>query len=496
MGKTQKQINDRIKAYKKGTVDSPYRITKVTTREPGFVAMQPGAIDVDKRYNAQCMDLIIDYVLWYTDNKVRTWGNARDAVDNKLEPYFTWHDNTPNYVPPVGSIGVATFGTPGYEKYGHIWIVYGKANVNTVQVLEQNWNGYANLAPQLRTDNYYGCAGFWVPNLESNSSSNSSSSSKPSNSKPGKDKPSKDKPNKKKPIKLKYNRDEVKGYKLPKRGYKPKGVVIHNDAGGSTAMQYHDSLVNAPLSRLEQGIAHSYISGDTVWQALPESRIAWATADEYGNQNYYSIEGCKSLTASDEEFLQIEQAVFQETARMLKKWKLPVNRDTILLHNELSPTQCPHRSMKLHAGYESTQRAPQAVVNKTKDYFISQVKEYYNGKIPTGSTIVSDGGSSKPATNTDWEQNKYGTWYKSEDAKFKVGSEQIAVHKIGPFVNMAITGWLQPGTTISYDEVMLQDGHVWVGYDSFNGRRYLPIRTWNGITPPNQGIGYLWGKIK
>ena len=28
---------------------------------------------------------------------------------------------------------------------------------------------------------------------------------------------------------------------------------------------------------------------------------------------------------------------------------------------------------------------------------------------------------------------------------------------------------------------MLQDKHVWVGYDSFEGERiYLPVGTWNG----------------
>lgn len=483
MSKTQKQINDRLKAYKKGTVDSPYKITKVTMRDSNYSPMQPGAIDADKAFHAQCMDLIIDYVLWFSDNKVRPKGNARDVVpgQNNLEPYFTWHDNTPNYVPPVGAIGVANFGTPGYEEFGHIWIVYAKANVNTVQVLEQNWNNEANLPPKLRTDDYYGCAGFWVPNL---------ADSKKTTKK-------KKKQSKKQMKKLKYNRDEIKGAKLPKRGYKPKGVVIHNDAGSSSAMQYHDSLVNAPLSRLEQGIAHSYISGDTVWQALPESRIAWATGDERGNQDYYSIEVCQSYSASDKEFLENEQSVFQEAARMLKKWKLPVNRETVELHNVLSPTQCPHRSMALHAGYTSTQRAPQSVVNKTKDYFISQIKQYYDGEIPKGSKVVSgSNNNNKPATNTGWQQNIHDTWYMSEQATFKVGSEQIAVHMIGPFVNMAISGWLQPGESIKYDEVMLQDGHVWVGYDSYNGRRYLPIRTWNGVAPPNHGVGSLWGVIK
>ncbi|RIL37892.1 autolysin, partial [Staphylococcus gallinarum] len=77
---------------------------------------------------------------------------------------------------------------------------------------------------------------------------------------------------------------------------------------------------------------------------------------------------------------------FQEAARMLKKWGLPVNRETVRLHNEFSPTECPHRSMELHAGYYSSQMAPDSVKKKTKDYFISQIKAYYNGEIPKGST--------------------------------------------------------------------------------------------------------------
>src|SRR5699024_9142197 len=165
----------------------------------------------------------------------------------------------------------------GYEKYGHIWIVYAKANVNTVQVLEQNWNNEANLPPKLRTDNYYGCAGFCVPK-EADSKKRSKKKKKQS---------------KKQMKKLKYNGDEVKGYKLTKRGYKPKDEVINNDEGSTPDMQYHNNLVNAPYSRLAEGIAHSYISGDTVWQALPESRIAWATADEEGNRDYYSFEVCQ-----------------------------------------------------------------------------------------------------------------------------------------------------------------------------------------------------------
>lgn len=54
----------------------------------------------------------------------------------------------------------------------------------------------------------------------------------------------------------------------------------------------------------------------------------------------------------------------------------------------------------------------------------------------------------------------------------------------------------QPGGWCEYDEVMLQDGHVWIGYDWWGQRYYLPIRTWDSVAPPNQGLGDLWGTIK
>lgn len=164
---TQSQVNTRLKGYLDKTVDSPYRVKSRMYRESGWLPMEAGAIDVDKRFNAQCMDLILDYVLWFTNNKIRMYGNARDAVNNNLAPYFTWHANTPNYVPPKGAIGVATFGTPSYIKWGHIFIVE-KADRNFMTVIEQNWNGNGNLPPKRRVDNYFGCAGFWVPNVGKN----------------------------------------------------------------------------------------------------------------------------------------------------------------------------------------------------------------------------------------------------------------------------------------------------------------------------------------
>ena len=308
---------------------------------------------------------------------------------------------------------------------------------------------------------------------------------------------------KKKGKTLKYNRDEVKGYKLPKRGYKPKFVVIHNDAGNASAMQYRQSLVNAPLSRLENGIAHSYISGDTVWQALPEGRVAWHTGENNGNTNGYGIEVCQSMSASDKDFQASEQSTFQEAARMLKKWNLPVDRSTVRLHLEFVATACPHRSLKIHTGFDPVKqgRPSQAIINKLKDYFISQIKAYYNGKIPKGTKVST---SNKTSSNTSknvssgkWQKNQYGTWWMKESATFTCGGSPILARIDAPSLQAQEGYWFQPGGYTDYDEVCLRDGHCWIGYNWQGKRYYLPIRTWNGTPPPNHrsGLGPKWGSI-
>ena len=43
---------------------------------------------------------------------------------------------------------------------------------------------------------------------------------------------------------IRHIKDEVKGYDMDKRGYKPKGLVIHNDAGGMNYKQYRDNPVS------------------------------------------------------------------------------------------------------------------------------------------------------------------------------------------------------------------------------------------------------------
>lgn len=122
-----------------------------------------------------------------------------------------------------------------------------------------------------------------------------------------------------------------------------------------------------------------------------------------------------------------------------------------------------------------------------------------DGKTPSIKVVKNKNGTaSTPATNASggWKVNQYGTYYKAERASFTVGGTRIAVRSVGPFTTCPFTGWLNPGVTITYDECMVQNGYVWLGYDSYNGRRYVPIRTAQGTPGSNNYVlGSLWGTI-
>ncbi|MEB5791887.1 SH3 domain-containing protein [Staphylococcus hominis] len=482
--KTQAEINKRLDAYRKGTVDSPYRVKTWTSYDARFSPMEPGAIDVDKYFHAQCADLTVDYSLWLSDGKFRLTGNAKDAINNKLPEGWRLVLNRPSTVPRKGWIAVFTSGT--YWEYGHIGIVYNGGNTSRFQILEQNFNGWANKKPSTRWDNYYGLTHFIVPPVAKEVKKASTNK---------KEAPKQKKSTEKKTIP--HIKDEVKGYDMDKRGYKPKYIVIHNDAGGMNYKQYHDNLVNASLSRLERGIAHSYIDRTGIWEAIPEDKIAWHVANKQGNHDGYGIEVNQSLRASDKEFLENEQAVFQFAAEKLKKWGLPANRNTVRLHNEFSQTSCPHRSMVLHTGLDPLHHSiTEQARLKLKDYFIKQIRAYMDGKKPTSKVVSSKPGSaSTPATRKDsngYRENQYGTLYKEEHATFTANAN-IITRCVGPFTNMPQSGILKAGQSIVYDEVMKQDGYIWVGYTAYNGKRvYLPVRTWDRQT---DSVGKLWGVI-
>ena len=456
--------------------------------------------DFDGAFGWQCFDLVNMY--WYKlfGHGLKGEGAADIPNKNNFKGEATVYNNTESFKAQEGDIGVLNRSYGG--GHGHTFIVInGNYDGNYMQLvsLDQNWNGGGRAKTEVAqriVHNYDFPMWFIRPHYKSESTKKVSTQSATKTT------PKKKTTAKKKMKKLSYIRDEVKGYRLPNRGYKPTSITLHNDAGsvGATAEAYHRGLVNAPLSRLEAGVAHSYISGNTVYQALPESRIAWHTANQNGNKNSYGIEICQSIGASDKVFLANEQASFQEAARLLNKWGLKANRNTIRLHMEFSQTSCPHRSMKLHTGFDPvTQGVPsQAIKLKLKDYFIKQIRAYQAGKVPTAtvSNKTSSASNTKSTVAGAWKRNSYGTWYMSEKARFTNGSQPIMVRTTGPFRSCPYAYDFQPGGWCDYTSVLLQDNHVWLEYEWKNKLYYIPIRTWDGTPPPSQKLGPLWGIIK
>lgn len=482
-------------------------VAKITKKEAiAYIkSLQGKGWDFDGAYGWQCFDLANMY--WYKlfGHGLRGQGAADIPDVNDFTDEADVYNNTRSFKAQAGDVVI--FNRNYGQGYGHVAIVVdGNKDGNYMQFisLDQNWWGGGKAKTEVAQQivhNYDFPMWFIRPKYKSENEKKKKTKTFSAQTATKADSKKK-KSSKKKMKKLNYIRNEVRGYRLPNRGYKPKGVVLHNDAGsvGATAEAYHRGLVNAPLSRLEAGVAHSYISGNTVYQALPESRVAWHTANQNGNKNYYGIEICQSIGASDKVFLANEQAAFQEAARMLNKWGLKADRNTVRLHMEFSQTSCPHRSMKLHTGFDPvTQGVPSKDAKiKLKDYFIKQIRAFQEGKIPT-ATVSNKTNSSSNTVSTAagaWKRNNYGTLYMNEKARFVNGSKPIVVRTVGPFRSCPVAYNFQPGGWCDYDEVMLQDGHVWIGYTWKGVRYYLPIRTWNGVAPPNQGLGELWGTIK
>lgn len=475
-------------------------VAKLTQKEAVkyLYSLEGKGWDYDLSFGWQCFDLVNKYWHQLFGHGLKGAGAADIPNVNDFKGEATVYNNTPSFKAEEGDVVVFNRNYGG--GYGHVAIVT-KGNYDgkymKFQSLDQNWFGGGSAKTEVAqriVHNYDFPMWFIRPHYKSENAKKVSAQSATKTTK-------KKTTAKKKMKKLAYIRDEVKGYRLPNRGYKPTSITLHNDAGsvGATAEAYHRGLVNAPLSRLEAGVAHSYISGNTVYQALPESRIAWHTANQNGNKNSYGIEICQSIGASDKVFLENEQASFQEAARLLNKWGLKANRNTIRLHMEFSQTSCPHRSMKLHTGFDPvTQGVPsQAIKLKLKDYFIKQIRAYQAGKIPTAtvSNKTSSASNTKSTVAGAWKRNSYGTWYMSEKARFTNGSQPIMVRTVGPFRSCPYAYDFQPGGWCDYTSVLLQDNHVWLEYKWKNTLYYIPIRTWDGSNPPNHSVGSLWGTI-
>lgn len=155
-----------------------------------------------------------------------------------------------------------------------------------------------------------------------------------------------------------------------RRGKNPVGIFIHNGADGqnATTAYYRNYLQNA---NLENGFAHCYVCNDGILQAEDDSNCAWHCGDTNGNVNFLGVEVCQSMGDLDT-FKANEEKALQLAAQKCKQYGIVPSESTIMLHQEVCATACPHRSVEIHGG-----------AAQTKAYFINRIKELINGNQST-----------------------------------------------------------------------------------------------------------------
>ena len=139
-------------------------------------------------------------------------------------------------------------------------------------------------------------------------------------------------------------------------------VVIHNDAGSMTPIQYIEWLRYREKSL---GIAHYYCNRNTIVRVVDTYNIAYHTGDWWSNIRSIGYEVCESMKVSDEEFLENEDITLMQATEDLLYYGLPITTDTVRLHHEFVPTSCPHRSLALHGG----------TTESVKKYFVIRMNE-------------------------------------------------------------------------------------------------------------------------
>lgn len=87
-------------------------------------------------------------------------------------------------------------------------------------------------------------------------------------------------------------------------------------------------------------------------------------------------------------YLANEQKAFKLAAELCKKYGLNPASAVFPLHRELSSTSCPHRAWDLHG------KGLVAI----KQYFVDQIKKYYNGDSTSNNNSGSSNSTVKPST--------------------------------------------------------------------------------------------------
>src|SRR5699024_7639570 len=91
-------------------------------------------------------------------------------------------------------------------------------------------------------------------------------------------------------------------------------------------------------------------------------------------------------------------------------------------------------------------------------------------------------GKKTPYTVGSRQKNKHGTQYIKAVDTITVGGSRIMSREASPLLSALQGVWANAGFKIIYDDIVSQDGHVWIGYNQNGKRWYLPYNTWNSRT--------------
>lgn len=257
-------------------------------------------------------------------------------------------------------------------------------------------------------------------------------------------------------------------------GGKPKGAIIHNDAGRMSALDYITWLKMARTpntSKAELGFANYYIDRNNIVRVATTTIGAYAAANPYYNKNFLHYEVCQQLGANNADWLANERAVFMQVAEDFHYYGLKPSMETIVLHHDVSRTgtSCPKRSMQTHGGSYPAVRK----------YFIKQVS-YYMSLGKTVKDMVNALNNTKESVMKIYKEN--GTFYPSE----------TIIVRDRPSTQGNIIARYYNGEKLGYHTVHIGNGYVWLEYLRNNGKSgYIPIREFK-----NGDYGKIWGKVK
>ena len=257
-------------------------------------------------------------------------------------------------------------------------------------------------------------------------------------------------------------------------GGKPKGAIIHNDAGRMSAVDYITwlSMARTPnTSKAELGFANYYIDRNDIVRVGTTTIGAYAAANPYYNKNFLHYEVCQQLGANNADWLANERAVFMQVAEDFHYYGLKASMETIVLHHDVSRTgtSCPKRSMQTHGGSYP----------EVRKYFIKQVA-YYMSLGKTVKDMVNALNNKKESVMKIYKEN--GTFYPSE----------TIIVRDRPSTQGNIIARYYKGEDLDYHTVHIGNGYVWLQYDRDNGGQgYIPIREFK-----NGDYGKIWGTVK